>query len=605
MTSSQSAIDSILTSGWGPTEDAIPSFSGLPFAPFSKHDQISYIANFDTSAYNYQHRRQRAGRARFGDDENAGLAAFSDDENEKGFEDMITVKKKSYETIAKYRRDRTGQANQLNYSQGRNVIKEQKRLQDAPTSGRGTRRQRANKIRRKRIKENPRPMNPSVKKAEHWIDLSDIWFSDIFDTGSYGNAKAYTFKINGEDCEGAVPTPRSKKLILAGTLHGVLTKYDRRTGNAYKPEMLDSQRFSDFKFAHFGWKSACVDPYLLELAQKGTARVYTTDNVLSSIMGCVRSKYSFDIVINKIGNMIFLDERNKSLSAESVDETSTNRPTRKGTSKINGYVSLAHEATYINRVFAEQMVFHSKLEYTQKLRRAHPFEGELMAGAAKGKGRKGRKNVSTAAATKQCASQAFSYNLFQVTDSLSVCCRCGIDGYVVGSDAKRREWVRLFALNQYDSNKSRTQNWQKCLDTRDATVLAQEITNNNFKCVRWGIKAHLCDAKYLKLGFVTRNDIHSTDRHLIAGVKTYETRDFIKNKLHIRRTDEVWTILAKFLSKCLEQMKEDGRYIAVRDPLKQVIHVFRCRKDTFTKDDGMPSWDALRKSLNVKRADDE
>jgi len=413
-----------------------------------------------------------------------------------------------------------------------------------------------------------------------------------------------------------VPTPRSKKLILAGTLHGVLTKYDRRTGNTYKPEMLDAQRFSDFKYAHFGWKSACQDPYLIDLAMKQTATVYATDNVLSAIMGCERSKYSFDIVINKVGGMLFLDERNKTLSSDSVDETSRNRPTRKGTAKVNGYVSLAHEATYINKVFKEQMVFHSKLENTQKLRHAHPFENELSGNGNK-KGKKGRKNNKNAkngkgatkdgAPTRQAASQAFSYNLFQVTDSLSVCCRCGIDGYVVDTEnrnARNKEWVRIFALNQYDSNKSRTKNWNnRGLDTHDATVLAQEIANNNFKAVRWGIKAHLCDAKWIKLGFVTRNDIHSTDRHLIAGVKTYDTEDFIRNKLHIRMTNE-WTILAKFL-KQLEELKEDGRYIAVRDPYKGVIHMFKCRKDTFTKDDGMPSWDAIRKSLGVKKTDDE
>eukprot|EP00483_Globobulimina_turgida_P013000 UN13024 len=92
-------------------------------------------------------------------------------------------------------------------------------------------------------------------------------------------------------------------------------------------------------------------------------------------------------------------------------------------------------------------------------------------------------------------------------------CRCAIDGYVTTQGQGRRkgqkDWVKIYALNQYDSNRSTIQNWRKYLDTRDSTMLSQEITNNNFKCARWGMCAHLCDAKYMKLGFVAGNNVHS------------------------------------------------------------------------------------------------
>ena len=112
--------------------------------------------------------------------------------------------------------------------------------------------------------------------------------------------------------------------------------------------------------------------------------IYTTDNVLSA----------FDIVINKIGPLLFLDERAKVLSNFSVDETSQNAPTKKGTAKNNQYLSLSQEATYINHVFREQMIFHSKLEYTQKLKRAHPFIQEIgnNSNSNKRRNRKGNNN---------------------------------------------------------------------------------------------------------------------------------------------------------------------------------------------------------------------
>ena len=239
----------------------------------------------------------------------------------------MTTSKTCYPcTYLKSSGDRTGQIKQLNYSQSKKVIAEQQRLQNAPISRRGTRRQVQNKRRRKKYIENPRPTIPSIKKQDHWIDVTDIWFRETFDE-NYGNNKSFVFKIDGQDEIGSVYTPRSKKLILAGTLHGVLTKYDSLNGNTYKPEMLDYEKFSDFKYLHFNFKSAIQDQFILELANKPSinANIYTTDNVLSAIMCCNRSKYSFDIVINKIGNKLFLDERNKVLSNYSVDETSQNR----------------------------------------------------------------------------------------------------------------------------------------------------------------------------------------------------------------------------------------------------------------------------------------
>ena len=260
-------LPDLLSPGWGPTEDALPSFSGLPFTPFSKRDSINYIANWDEGSSSRPSRsRQRRPREKFGSDK-AQLGVFDDEEEEPvTFTGGITVKKKTYETIAKYRRmfihqifslsyftifplslhskiflfyffakykgDRTGQQNKLNYSQNKRVIKEQQQLQNAPTSRRGTRRQVQNKRRRKKYIENPRPTVPSIKKHESWIDLTDIWFRETFEQG---NNKSFIFKIDGNEEIGQVYTPRSKKLILAGTLHGVLTKYDTKSGTLNRP----------------------------------------------------------------------------------------------------------------------------------------------------------------------------------------------------------------------------------------------------------------------------------------------------------------------------------------------------------------------------------
>ena len=95
-------LSDILSTGWGPTEADLPSFSGLPFTPFSKRDSINYVANCDESDLR---RKRKKNRSKFGDDENTAnqLGVFSGEEENDTFEDGITVQKKKYETLAKYR----------------------------------------------------------------------------------------------------------------------------------------------------------------------------------------------------------------------------------------------------------------------------------------------------------------------------------------------------------------------------------------------------------------------------------------------------------------------------------------------------------------------
>merc|ERR1711971_1408231 len=44
---------------------------------------------------------------------------------------------------------------------------------------------------------------------------------------------------------------------------------------------------------------------------------------------------------------------------------------------------------------------------------------------------RGKQQRQQRGTNQQPASQAFSYNLFEVTDNISVVCRCGIDGYII------------------------------------------------------------------------------------------------------------------------------------------------------------------------------
>ena len=262
-----------------------------------------------------------------------------------------------------------------------------------------------------------------------------------------------------------------------------------------------------------------------------------------------------------------------------MDETSVHRPTKYKQPKMDYYTSLAVEAEGINDIFKEQMLYQKNLEHIQNLKRSHPFKDKK----------------------KAMSSQAFSYNLYNVSKNVQVVCRCGIDGYAVDNDhgtkiSNKRDWVKICALNQYNHNKQQTENWKKDLDKKEVSIIREEIRNNNFKCARWGIKAKLSDSKYVKLGFVTREKVYKIDKHQIVGVKTFETRDYLK-KFGIKSMRDPWNVFVRFIQK-IKEIEGDGRFIVIRDPLYQVFRVYSIDNEAFTNDD-IASFAGLKKIDNA------
>lgn len=98
------------------------------------------------------------------------------------------------------------------------------------------------------------------------------------------------------------------------------------------------------------------DPIIRQLS-KTVGNVYATDSILATIMCCTRSNYSWDIVIEKIGDKLFMDKRdNTEFDLLTVNETSVEPPTDDGNS-LNSPRNLAIEATFINHNFSQQVGF--------------------------------------------------------------------------------------------------------------------------------------------------------------------------------------------------------------------------------------------------------
>jgi len=69
------------------------------------------------------------------------------------------------------------------------------------------------------------------------------------------------------------------------------------------------------------------DPIIQDLADKGEATIFATDDILSMLMCSPRSVYPWDIVIVKQGNKVFLDKRdNANLDMITVNENAADAP---------------------------------------------------------------------------------------------------------------------------------------------------------------------------------------------------------------------------------------------------------------------------------------
>lgn len=118
------------------------------------------------------------------------------------------------------------------------------------------------------------------------------------------------------------------------------------------------------------------DPIIRQLS-KTVGNVYATDAILATIMCCTRSNYSWDIVIEKIGEKLFMDKRdNTELDLLTVNETSVEPPTDDGNATLNSPRNLAIEATFINHNFSQQVLKGGRTADRHKFENANPFVGE-------------------------------------------------------------------------------------------------------------------------------------------------------------------------------------------------------------------------------------
>ncbi len=219
------------------------------------------------------------------------------------------------------------------------------------------------------------------------------------------------------------------------------------------------------------------DPHIRQLASQGAGTIFATDAILALLMSCPRSVYPWDIVANRVGNMLFFDKRDgSSVDFVSVGETALNPPEEDGPDSINNKDALSREAAIINQAFSQQVL--DKNAAPLAFEKPNPFAGE-----------------------GEVARKGYLYRRWDLEDGHKLVARCEVDGTVKGVRGTD-EMITINALNEYDPKAG--MDWRRTIDSQGGAVLAAELKSNANKLAQWTVRAILAGADKMLFGFVSR-----------------------------------------------------------------------------------------------------
>ncbi|KAK5884536.1 hypothetical protein CesoFtcFv8_018347 [Champsocephalus esox] len=300
------------------------------------------------------------------------------------------------------------------------------------------------------------------------------------------------------------------------------------------------------------------DPVIRKLA-KTQGNVFATDAILATLMCCTRSVNSWDIIVQRVGNKLFFDKRdNSDFDLLTVSETANEPPQDEGNS-FNSPRNLAMEATYINHNFSQQCLRMGGERH--KFPNPNPF-------------------VEEDTDKSEVASVAYRYRHWKLGEDIDLIVRCEHDGVMTGANGEV-SFLNVKTLNEWDSRSCNGVDWRQKLDSQRGAVLATELKNNSYKLARWTCCAMLAGSEYLKLGYVSRYHAKDSARHVVLGTQQFKPNEFA-SQINLSM-ENAWGILRCVIDIC--RKLDEGKYLILKDPNKQVIRVYSLPDGTFSSDE--------------------
>ncbi|XP_072386398.1 eukaryotic translation initiation factor 3 subunit D [Diabrotica undecimpunctata] len=521
--------------GWGPCE--VPDqFKDMPYQPFSKGDRLGKISDWTGAAFQDKKYANKYA-SQFG---SGSQYAYYHDEDESTFHlvDTTRVQKPPYQRgrFRANQRNLRGRGGRANVQSG-----------GMQALGKGVKTR--DTYKRSQVKRWGQG-RPQIKIRDASVTVRPDWSTiEEMDFPRLGKLSLPGIK-DGDD------------VLCCGELEYYDKSYDRV--NVKNEKALQSVN------RIFHTVTTTDDPVIRKLT-KTEGNVYATDAILATIMCCTRSNYSWDIVIEKIGDKLFFDKRdNTEFDLLTVNETSVEPPQDDGNS-LNSPRNLALEATFINHNFSQQVLKIGANEPRYKFDDPNPFISEEEEG--------------------EIASVAYRYRKWDLGGGITLVARCEHDA-VVQSPNGELQFLTIKALNEWDSKLANGVEWRQKLDTQRGAVLANELRNNACKLAKWTVQALLAGSDQIKFGYVSRAHVRDNSKHVILGTQQYKPHEFA-TQINLNM-DNAWGILRCIVDIVMKQ--KDGKYLIMKDPNKPMIRLYDIPDNTFESDGETESDDDVPES---------
>ncbi|EPS68309.1 hypothetical protein M569_06452, partial [Genlisea aurea] len=525
--------------GWGPPDSAASSLSvpnhpsNVPFAPFSRSEKLGRIADWTRNQSN----AGRPGSRQGGHHPVDSAFDFSGDDS---FATLVADEDSSFRLVDTSAKSHNYNPNRPKFnprwrfnSQNARSQLPQRRDEEVEARKREAEKERARRDRLYNLNRSQMPQRRESAVFKSSVDIQPEW--NMLEQIPFSTFSKLSFSV-----------PEPEDLLICGGLEFYDRSYDRITPKNCRP-------LERFKSRNFFKVTTTDDPVIRRLANEDKATVFATDTILSTLMCAPRSVYSWDIVVQRVGNKLFFDKRDGSqLDLLSVHETSQ-EPLPDTKDDINSIHSLSVEAAYINQNFSQQALIRDGNKVT--FEEPNPFANE----------------------GEEVASVGYRYRRWKLADDMFLVSRCEVQSVVDINN--QRSFLTLNALNEFDPKYSGV-DWRQKLETQRGAVLATELKNNANKMAKWTAQALLAGADMMKLGYVSR--VHPRDHfnHVILAVVGYKPRDFA---LQINlNTSNMWGIVKSIVDLCMKL--GEGKYVLVKDPSKPQVRIYDVPQDAFDND---------------------
>lgn len=518
--------------GWGPC--SVPEqYKKMPYQPFSKSDRLGKVA--DWTGATYQDRRYANKYvSQFG---TGSQYAYYHEEDESTFQLVDTAR--VHKPLHQRGRFRMNQQRNLRNRERQKLVQQQQ-LQVLSKTARGRERDRLQQVRKwqKQLRQKfDQKGQAPVKNRDASVAVRPDW--EVIEEMDFPRLSKLSLPGIGD----------GKDVYTCGALEFYDKSYDRVTCKLEKQLQRINRIFH---------KVTTTDDPIIRKLTKTEGNVFVTDSIVATLMCATRSAYSWDIVVQHVGNKLFFDKRDESeFDLLTVNETAAEPPHEEG-NNINSPRSLALEATFINHNFSQQVLKMGEEKY--EFENPNPFIQDEEEG--------------------EVASVAYRYRKYDLGDDVELIVRCEHDAVMHGPNGEL-QFINIKALNEWDPRCSGGIDWRQKLDTQRGAVLANELKNNSCKLAKWTVQALLAGSDQIKFGYVSRVHIRDSSKHAILGTQQFKPKEFA-DQINLNM-DNAWGVLRCIIDTCMKL--KQGKYLILKDPNKPVIRLYNIPENTFETDE--------------------